>query len=213
VIAGCIDITDVGADLNRVEGNFIGTNRSGAKLPTQPGLDLTSFGVLVGENTKDNFVGRQAGGAGNTIAFVSVGVGFRSFSTSVFSNSYHSVDDPISGNESPNVPAPTITSVAVSGGKTKVDVEFSAPSTRNVILELYLGPHGGRAEADIFDASMTATKSGHFQFDTPLTFEFTINGTFPNEFFSATATQELIDPFGTDLVQATSEFSHPVKAT
>jgi CSLREA domain-containing protein len=155
---GGVYISDSTATENLVEGNWIGTDPSGA-VP----LDNANFGVLI-SGGGNNTVGGTAVGAGNTIAFQAVGVriqassGNRIQQNSLFAQTTIGIDlgtdgatandsdDPDTGpNQLQNYPELT---AAVLSGTTLV-ISYSVPSsTANSAyplgIEFFLADAAGR---------------------------------------------------------------------
>jgi uncharacterized delta-60 repeat protein/CSLREA domain-containing protein len=158
---GGIYISDRSGTGNVLEGNWIGTDKTGAFS-----LGNANFGVLI-NIASNNMVGGTASGAGNTLAFQSVGVrvlgntaatGNRIQQNSMYGHTTIGIDlgndgatandpdDPDAGpNQRQNFPEMT---AAVLNGES-LDITYSVPSavansTYPLVVEFFLADAGGR---------------------------------------------------------------------
>jgi CSLREA domain-containing protein len=202
------------ADGNKVEGNLIGTDKTGV-------LDLgNSFAGVFMIDASRNVVGGGASEA-NTIAFNGQdGVGIAAFDAAVTdaprnnpirSNSIHSngdlgVDlgadgptandakDPDEG-ENALQNRPGLTSAVTSGGKTTVRGKLNSTPNRRFLIDLYSNPSGNEGKRFLGQKLVTTNANG------VATFNFT-----PAQ---AVAVGQTVTATATDQGRNTSEFSGP----
>jgi titin len=191
---------DAGATGNGVQGNYIGLSASATALAN------SGYGVsIVGSN---NTVGGTASGAGNTIAFdslggvqVSAGNGNSIRRNAIYSNGPSNTGPGIvlSAGANNNLAAPIISTATLNGMILSVTGTFNAP-TANVpyVLEFFVSP-AGDPEGKIYVGTLKVTPTGTGN----QPFTFTTSTT------AATATT-LITATLTDAGGDTSAFSNGV---
>ncbi len=214
-----IEINALNGSGNRVLGNFIGTDATGA-LPVGNG----SFGVFFNTSARNNVVGGPTPGAGNLIAFngsdgvdVNSGTNNAIRGNAIFANGTAAGDlglDLGTSGLTPNDPGDTDTgpnqlqnfpslssAVAKVGNMQVAGTLNSAPNTL-FQLDFFANPAcdtGGSGEGQIFLGSSGVTTDGSGN----AAFAVTLVASLTNRYITATAT----DPFGN-----TSEFSPCVRA-
>ena len=201
-----------------VSGNFIGTDISGnSSLPN------SGAGVLLSGAAQNNFIGGFSPGEGNRIAFNrSDGILVREFGTSsnsflansIFSNEGLGINLRPSGETNNTVTAndaldsdtgpnnlqnyPVITNVTYASSSATVQGILRSAPNRDYDIDFYLNtatePSGfGEGQIYLGRTSLETDGSGTG------TFEFTVSGSYSNQFVTATATDSLTGD--------TSEFS------
>ncbi|MGH9907829.1 MAG: Calx-beta domain-containing protein, partial [Pyrinomonadaceae bacterium] len=217
---GGVRLNAGGTTGNKVQGNFIGTDVTGT---TDLGNDFS--GVVLETSASGNTIG-GSGGAGNTIAFKSIGVSIQSASvtgSSVLSNSIHSNDgigiNLSGGNENsagvtsndagdadtgPNnlQNFPALTSANNAGGATLINGTLNSTPNTTFHIEVFSNPScdpSGHGEGHkLIGAQDVTTNSGGNASLVAAAPSSVLSG----NFFTATAT----DPTGN-----TSEFSQCVQ--
>ncbi|MGA9770544.1 MAG: HYR domain-containing protein [Blastocatellia bacterium] len=204
-----VQIADAGTSSNMVQGNFIGTDASGA-------FAIGNFddGVQISLGASGNSVGGLASGAGNVIAFNNLngiavvdGVSNSILSNSIFSNSLLGIDlggDGATANDAGDADAgannlqnfPQLTSAIVSLGSTIVQGTFSG--TPNTIFTLQFFSNGD-CDATGFGEGQQLIGTRTIQTDAGG--NAIISFSFPGQ-FSLPVTMTATDPSGN-----TSEFS------
>jgi hypothetical protein len=188
-----IAISGGAAQFNVVQGNFIGTDRSGtlSMFNAQSGVFST--------NTFNNLIGGLVPGAGNTIAFnkvsgVVVGAGQCAIlGNSLFSNSGGPQISLLSGGNS-NAVAPLVTSVMNNGTATRFQGTLVSTPSTTFRIEFFASPtSAGHGKTFLGAASLTTDSTGAGGVSAVL-----LTGNITNQFVTATAT----DPAGN-----TSQFS------
>ena len=206
-------VSNSGSTNNVVQGNFIGTDRTG----TVP-LGNSNFGIYFTASTDDNMVGGTNAGAGNIIAFNTEGVHIDSKNVSVRGNSIYSnagrgialgysltVNDPndndIGPNNRQNFPVLTNAIESLSGLK----IQGTLPSRSNTTFQLDFysnvvrdAANRGEGQKYLGSTNITTGSNG------TAAFTVTVTGVISGLEISATAT----DPSGN-----TSEFSDCVTAS
>jgi len=206
-----VEISSVGATMNYVLGNRIGTDASGALALANSGA-----GIQLTSNPRTNFIGGAGAGEGNLIAFnttdgVQVGNGTNNAirGNAIFSNGDLGIDLSLSGvtandggdpdtgaNQLQNFPVLTVATNSASGTEIRGTLN-SRPST-TYTLDFYSNvgiETSGYGEGQVYLGSGTAAT------DAGSNVVFVITGPATNligRYLTATAT----DPFGN-----TSEFS------
>jgi streptogramin lyase len=155
---------------NVVEGNFIGTNASGASS-----LGNTGPGVLIEDGSSGNTIGGTASGAGNTIAFNTAGVVVDAGSRdSILGNSIHNnnslgIDLNSANNANDNQAAPVLTLASNSSSSTTVSGTLTSVANTTFRIEFFSN-HGldasGNAEGQTYlgFAMVTTDSNGHATF-------------------------------------------------
>ncbi len=193
--AGIALLADATAAL--IEGNFIGTDASGAN-PLGDGT-----GILIDGGSSANTIGGTTAGAGNTIAYStgvgveldgSAGVGNTIRWNAIFSDSGLGISE-----TSPEVAAPTLSNVVSSAGTTTVTGSFAGAASKTFILDFYtlssINASGfGEGRSVLGSATVATSSAGAASFS--LSFSTPASG---SAFVSSTAT----GPDG-----STSQFSH-----
>ncbi len=198
-----------------VQGNFIGTDASGAAALGNTGNGITS-------SAANSTLGGSAAGAGNTIAFntgngvsITGGSGNQIFGNSISSNTQLGIDlvlpgetggqvtsndynDPDAGpNNGQNYP--TLSAITQSGTTTSVTGTFNSSPNLSFALDFYsnsVASASGFGEGEKYLGSANVTTD--FRGDAP--FAFPLSGVSAGQFITATATD------GT--TRDTSEFSN-----
>ncbi|MEI9864658.1 MAG: hypothetical protein WDN00_08910 [Limisphaerales bacterium] len=210
-------ISDAGTSGNRVQGNLIGTDRTG----TNPLGNYDNVELQAGAT--GNFIGGVAAGAGNVIAFAG-GTGVILYDTnttnnsircnSVFNNYYLGIDlngDGVTPNHNGFLPGPdnlqnfpVITNAYGSGSTTMISGTLNSLPNQSYGIDVYrnVSPDDtGYGEGQFYAGSTTVTTdgsgNGSFSLVTPA-------GNFAGQYFTATATSAAND---------TSEFSLSLLAT
>ncbi len=200
---------------NKVQGNYIGTTKSGTSL-----LGNALDGVLV--FTSDNIIGGNTSSAANTIAFngqdgVTVcctgATGNRVLRNSIFSNGALGVDlnsDGLTPNDTkdPDTGAnglqnfPNLSSAKNSGGQTTIKGTLNSKPNKNFVLRFFSNPPAGAAEGKrcIGQKSVSTNQNGN-------------TGTFTFKPANKVGVGQSITAAATDPNGNTSEFSAPRPVT
>jgi hypothetical protein len=191
-------LSGTSAILNRIQGNFIGTDATGTAALGN------GYGVFI-NFASNNTVGGTAGGTANRIAFnrndgvlVQFGTGNAIRTNSIFANSGLGIRLLSGGNN--NQTAPVLTSAVSGGGISTIQGTFTGQSSTTYTLEFFAGtdnPAQGRQFLGSF--TVTTDSSGKANFTFSLGLEL-----MPGEWVTATAT----DPNNN-----TSQFSQGVVVT
>ncbi len=204
----------VRGDDNKVQGNYIGTNRNGT---ADLGNTLDGVGIMGGAS--GNTVG-GATGARNTIAFNDFGLTvFSGARNSIFPNSIHSNDgmgiDLGANGISPNDPGdadtgannlqnfPVITSAKTGRRGTSIKATFDGTPAKTFIIHFYSNPKGTRDEGKTFIGEATITDTDGDGIITTFPFK-SARKVKAGLFVTATATTD-------EPAADTSEFSAPRK--
>ncbi len=187
---------------NRVEGNFIGTDKTGRE---PLGNQVDGVAIRQGDRffggPSHNWIGGTAVGAGNIIAFnggagvsISSGVGNAILGNSIFSNV--SLGIALGPGANHNQAAPVLTSAVSSGGVTTVQGTLTSTPNTTYTLEFFSNPDGPTSQGKTFLRRITVK--------TDATGKATFTATFvdevgPGQSITATATDPLND---------TSQFSN-----
>jgi hypothetical protein len=158
-----VSISGSSATHNVLEGNFIGTNATGAKLGN-------NLGVII-DGASNNTVGGTVTNAGNTIAFngsqtnagaliVHIGTGNTILDNLFYGNgntgstiATSGINLTGGGNDSPNLPAPSLTGVTSSGsGSTVVTLNVSGMTPGQYVLDVFSSAPGDSPTANQVDA-------------------------------------------------------------
>jgi CSLREA domain-containing protein len=208
-------LTGAGTTGNLIQGNYIGTQANGTSAVSNPGR-----GVYILDGATNNTIGGTAAGAGNLVAFNTLGVGLDVGSgngnailgNSVFSNTGLGIDlglDGVTANDAcdsdtgPNTRQnfPVITSVTPGATNTTISGTLNSTASTQFRLEFFANASSdssGNGEGQVFLGSTNVTTdgscSGSFNFIVP-------NVSITEPFITATAT----DPNNN-----TSEFSASV---
>jgi titin len=155
-----IDIFNPGATDNRVEGNLIGTDVTGANAL---GNGASGVGILFGAS--GNFVGGIGPGLGNTIAFngndgvlVDTGTGNAIQRNSIFSSGNLGIELTNGGNN--NQPFPALASAVSKGTTTTVTGSLASTPNTTFTLEFFANDvcnPSGFGEGQQFLGSMSVT--------------------------------------------------------
>jgi hypothetical protein len=194
-------ITDPGTGGNFVEGNFIGTDRTGTN-----GVG-NYYNVELQNSATGNFIGGANAGAGNVIAFAGwdgvvlfdAGTTHDSIrGNSIFSNNGLGID--LTGVANDLQTSPVITNAFGSGTSTVVQGKLSSTANTSFFIDAYRNLAGGsQGQFYLGTVSVATDGSGN------ASFACTNNtGNFAGQFITATATAANGD---------TSEFSPAVPAT
>jgi titin len=154
-----VGLFNPGTSANIVEGNYIGTDKTGsAPLPN------AGSGVDILTGATGNLVGGTAAGAANIIANNNAGVavdGSTTVGNSILGNSIFAsvslVGISLTSGGNDNEPAPAITEVFTSGGNTTIAGAVTAGTHR---IEIFQNPSCGDPEGKTFiGATTTSTTS------------------------------------------------------
>jgi titin len=154
-----VGLFNPGTSANTVEGNYIGTDRTGsAPLPN------AGQGVDIITGATNNLVGGTAAGSANIIAYNIDGVavdGSTTVGNSILGNSIFAssslVGISLTSGGNNNEPAPAITTVFTSGGNTTIAGGVTAGTHR---IEVFQNPSCGDPEGNTFiGATTTSTTS------------------------------------------------------
>jgi hypothetical protein len=185
--ANGVDIFGSGATVNRVEGNFIGTDVSGSTA-----LGNGGNGVLI-TNSSNNTIGGTAPGAGNVIAFsgndgvkVDTGTGDAVRQNSIHDSTNLGIELVNNGNN--NQPAPTLASAVVTASSITVQGTLSAAASTSYALDFFASPTAnasgaGEGQQLLGSATVTTNSGGTASFT--VTFSAAVPA---GESISATAT-------------------------
>jgi uncharacterized repeat protein (TIGR01451 family) len=202
---------------NQVQGNFIGTDSSGAVALANNGI-----GVVITNGASNNSVGGAGAGAGNIIAFnngvvgvvITGGTGNAVLSNSIFSNAGLGIDISDDAGITPNdlcdgdVGAnnlqnfPVLTSASSSGGNTTIVGTLNSTQGTTFRIEFFSSATcdpSGNGEGQTFIGFTTVSTL-------PAICDAAINVTLP----VAVAVGNVITATATDPSNNTSEFSHCV---
>ena len=179
---------------NRVQGNKIGTDVTGAQA-----LGNGRNGVfIVGAWASDNTIGGTAAGAANTIAFnagdgvlVDGGVGNAITRNAIFANGNLGIELVNGGNHLQ--PAPVLTGATTENGVTTVTGTLTAAANTTFTIELFTNTvcnPSGYGEGEHFLASITVTTDADGTANFTLTLAFPVP---PGQFLTATATDPAND--------------------
>jgi hypothetical protein len=185
---------------NRIQGNLIGTDLTGAQ-PLGNGGD----GVAVTGGAHDNTVGGTVPGAGNVIAYnghdgvlIDTGTGNSVLHNRIFANAALGIELVNHGNN--DQAAPVLTAAASGGGVTTLQGRFTGRRSTTYTLEFF-ADGGDPAQGQQFLGSVTVTTDANGVADFTVSFGLEVA---PGQLATATAT----DPDGN-----TSAFSQGVVVT
>jgi titin len=150
-----VGLFNPGTTANTVEGNYIGTDKTGAAP-----LPNAGAGVLILTGATNDTIGGTTPAAANIIANGTNGVfvdgsatlGNSILGNSIFANSGLGISLTSGGNN--NEPAPTITSVMTGGGNTKISGAVIAGTHR---IEVFQNPTCSDPEGKTFLGAVTAS--------------------------------------------------------
>jgi CSLREA domain-containing protein len=208
-------IRNAGSDNNVIVGNSIGVAPDGVTA-----IPNTLEGIVIEDGAANNRIGGTTAADANVIANngsdgidlkATAGSGNAILRNSIHSNGGLGIDiDPIGVNPNdggdidggPNdrLNYPVITSATESGGTVTVDFDLDVPAG-NYRIELFVNPSGadpsgnGEGETWVDSYNVIAHPGG------PASYSTTISGAV-NDVLTATATEQVVAPFG-----STSEFS------
>jgi CSLREA domain-containing protein len=211
-------IADIGADSNVIQGNFIGTDVTGAAA-----LGNGQFGILTAF-TNLNTIGGTAAGAGNVIAFntsdgVAIGGTFSNVQNAILGNSIFSnggfgisisgntptandhCDGDTGGNQRQNFPVLTSVTNAGVGMTNFVGTLDSTASSGPYRIEFFASPTCNAAPTNNFGEGMT------FLGSTTVSTGASCIGTFNVTLAVAVANGTIVTATATDPSNNTSEFS------
>lgn len=187
------------ATTNTIQGNFVGTDASGAKAISNGGNGISIT------DASGNSIGGSAAGAANTIAFntndgvlVDTGVENLISQNSIFFSGHLGIELINSGNASQA--APVMTSVTASAGSTTVTGSVTAAANTIFTLEFFasaVGNPSGFGEGQTFlgagSVTTNASGVGNFSLTLPV---------------ALPADQPVISATATDPSNSTSQFSN-----
>jgi titin len=191
-----LDVTGSG---NQVQGNYVGTDLTGAQALGNGGNGVSVSG---GNNT----VGGVASAAGDLIAFngidgvlVDTGTGNAVLSDAIFANGNLGIELTNHGNN--DQPSPTLTSANQDGANTVIQGVLRAAANTTYTVQLFANSGDGTAQGQTLLGTFTVTTDA-FGF---ASFTLTITTSVPEG--------ELITATATDGGNNTSAFSGPVVVT